>query len=107
MIHNNATTLLFFPIGCYHQEARCYAFFSLNIVFHQHMFLFLDQAIFAQPLPSLLLRLDTAHKKLERAWMRRGRVDIIYCGQLDIEEELHELCKGIEGALLRFLRNPR
>eukprot|EP00435_Cladocopium_sp_Y103_P026328 s2354_g6.t1 len=55
------------------------------------------KAIFAQPLPSLLLRLDTAHKKFHRAWMRRGRVDIIYCGQLDIEKNLQELCKGIEG----------
>eukprot|EP00434_Breviolum_minutum_P035586 symbB.v1.2.031502.t1/scaffold3665.1/size69420/3 len=63
------------------------------------------KALFAQPLPSLLLRLASAHQKFHRAWMRRGRVDIIYCGQLEIEEELGELCKGVEGeCLIHFLR---
>ncbi|CAJ1360315.1 unnamed protein product [Effrenium voratum] len=55
------------------------------------------KAIFAPPMPSLLLHLDDAQKRLHRAWMKRGRVDIIYCGPLAIEEELQDLCSGIQG----------
>ncbi|CAK9101097.1 unnamed protein product [Durusdinium trenchii] len=58
------------------------------------------KAIFTPPLPQLLLRVEQANQKYHRAWMRQGRVDIVYCGSLPIEANLEELCKGIQGECL-------
>ncbi|CAE7213910.1 unnamed protein product [Symbiodinium sp. CCMP2592] len=56
------------------------------------------KAIFTRPLPTLLLHLDAAQTRLRRQWQKlRERLDILYCGPLEIEEELQELCGNMQG----------
>ncbi|CAE7363769.1 unnamed protein product [Symbiodinium sp. CCMP2456] len=56
------------------------------------------KAIFTRPLPTFLLHLDAAQTRLRRQWQKlRERLDIVYCGRLEIEEELQELCGNVQG----------
>ncbi|CAE7041656.1 unnamed protein product [Symbiodinium natans] len=56
------------------------------------------KAIFTRPLPAFFLHLDEAQKRLRRKWQKlRERLDILYCGPLEIEEELQDLCSNVQG----------
>lgn len=50
---------------------------------------------FTEPLPSLLMRLSTEQKRHTKP--RTARLDIVYCGELDITDALSEMCSGHRG----------
>ena len=55
------------------------------------------RSLLSPPLPSALTQLSDAWQRRMQAPLQNVFLDIVYCGHLDIQSELEDLCKGAGG----------